>query len=857
MSKKNIIKKSGYVEGYENRAILDDSSYSQFMINAIPETSYDINGRLITKDKFQSEYTQKKIAAEENRVKGNIMSNDKVGSQRMGSYYNHNTYEPDFESEKFRYTLEKDDTGIYYFDDPLLASFKINIINESPLFKNVDTFLSDYEDLTEIKNRKALYEEFIKRLNIIFNIGVETSQLQEQPKSYYINKIDGLDIFMKKIMEYKKDKLSIHLQEDVTMGTFYIAELYNNLIYSYKNQRYTIPENLLRFNMEITFQEIRNYVSPKNTESTTTPSHWSDESKSWREPYIDGSITTGVEYKSSKSKYKVTLYDCNFDFSESKILSEHLNQAGIGAPMPTDYSFLTFDIFYKSVKRELLPELIPDSLSLNNRSSFSIADTKFPESVDNNKRYEIETDEETIDDPLDVNFDMDEEDEIPDLPGNIIDNNNRNLNINEFINDQRQGLMQQIGGDLIDTFNIESFGLSIADMLIGENNRRLLMDGINGLTGEGNFELITDTIRNLVTTNVNAWRRETLMELNNFIDGEIYGNRWDEDILDGEGQLNDKNKLKLPVVNRVYDNKVSVFNVETNTYELKEIETPYKPPEQPLDGGWEEEIIGLEGQYKSKPPEQPLDGGWNEEILGLEGQYNYQHPDGVVYEENGPIYKPADGVAYEENGPIYKPADGVVYEENGPIYKPADGVVYEENGPVYKPADGVVYEENGPVYKPADGVVYEENGPIYKPADGVIYEENGPIYKPADGVVYEENGTIYKPADGVVYEEPKTELVKQPDGVVYEEPKTELVKQPDGVVYEENGPIYKPADGVVYEEPNINKNVNLGKVYDENGKRIEIDLGKLYDENGKRINIDLGKLYDENTKKSIEDLGKI
>ena len=767
---KNIITKPGYVKGYENDALRDDSGYSKDMINAIPNVTYDENGDAISakfNGAFSTEYMDLKQQAEKNRVKGEIMGNEQDGTQKMGSYLDSDpeSFVDDTNTNKFKYELEKDDNGIYYYDDPLLMAFKINIINDSPLFKNVNKFLTDYSLLTELGNREDLYNRFKEKLNVIFNIGIETSEEQTQPKGYYINKIDGLENFQKKIIKYKEDKLSITLQEDVTMGTYYLSELYNNLIYSYENQRYTIPENLLRFNMEIIFEDIRNYVAPnewfrsKQFKTNKTPSDIK---------YTDGSISPTTQYKSEKSKYKVTLYDCNFDFSTSKIVQEHYEQAGFGAAKPTVYSYVTFDIFYKSVKRVLIPNLIPNSITLNNRELFN--DLK---DIETNKRDEYN--QSTLDARQTGNITGDSEPEII-LNRNLknpVEEQIKKTKLQEFKDEQRQGLMSQIAGDLVDTVNIEAFGLSIADMLIGENHRRLLLDGINGLTGDGNFELIKDTIRNLVTTNVNAWRRETLMELNNFIDGEIYGNRWDEDILNGVGQLNDKNKLKGPIYDTVYDEDdivddenlfqpgpvlPNVYPISTenpsNTGELggdsKNLGIVYDEgeiiddenilPKDEVRGDWEEDINGTSGTLPHENPLEPLQGDWEENILGTSGTLPHKDIEEplIVYEEGGTIYKPADGVVYEEGGPIYKPADGVVYEEGGYIYKPADGVAYEENGPVYKPADGVVYEENGPVYKPADGVVYEENGPIYKPVDGVVYEENGPIYKPADGVAYTE-----------------------------------------------------------------------------------------------------------------------
>ncbi len=49
------------------------------------------------------------------------------------------------------------------------------------------------------------------------------------------------------MIKYNEDKITITMNEDVSMIAWYLSELYNNISYSYRNQRFMFPENLLRF----------------------------------------------------------------------------------------------------------------------------------------------------------------------------------------------------------------------------------------------------------------------------------------------------------------------------------------------------------------------------------------------------------------------------------------------------------------------------------------------------------------------------------------------------------------------------------------------------------------------------------
>ena len=504
--KTNIIKNPGYVKGYEK------------------------------------EYSEAKI---DYRTKHNLLDVEQMGYDNTGAQKMR-----DYTSNKFRYGLD-DTTGLYWLDDPILMSFNIILDGESPLFnkKYLSQFLEDYSDLPEIKYRISLHKEFLYRLSRIFKINPNYNAYSNnndddiEPRGYYINKIDGLDNFMKKMIKYKDDKLSIDISEDVTMRSFYLAELYNNLMYSYKSQRYNAPENLFRFNMKIIIKEFRNYVIPANDlDNMFGQNSLKNYMKS--KGVGDGQVTDifsaalrNAEIKQSKTElynlqrtkysfiesptsiYEVTLHDCNFDFTTSKITKEHITQAGLSSPVPTDYSWLTFDIFYKSIRRKLITDLLNDSFIIDNRSS-NLEDSK-----DLNLTQLRGIDRRGID---------------------TSDNSIYDDNKSKFFQDNnRGGLINQLLSDVKSTVNLKRIGFSLADNVIGEQNRLLIMDGLNGINGKGNYDLLKNTARNIVTTHIDKYRRIGMLKFNDLVNN-IKGNKWEEDILDGKGELNDKNKFKIP-----------------------------------------------------------------------------------------------------------------------------------------------------------------------------------------------------------------------------------------------------------------------------------------------------------------------
>lgn len=228
------------------------------------------------------------------------------------------------------------------YEDPLYLGFELFFDTDSPFFcgtndpdlnseanpsvNSIKHFFQKYQQIDDIYWRYSLWTEFKSRLFSIFQMNTSGSRRNKFDKPYYINKITGLNLLNKKITKYGEDKISIVLNEDVRMIAWYISELYNNLSYSYRNKRWMIPENLLRFDMHIKISDMRNFAMPFSE---------------------DGQ----VKYKlSPKSTIMFTLHDCSFNFVDSYNFTDEIVMAGLDAGKQPA-SDLKFDIIYKSVTR--------------------------------------------------------------------------------------------------------------------------------------------------------------------------------------------------------------------------------------------------------------------------------------------------------------------------------------------------------------------------------------------------------------------------------------------------------------------------------------------------------------------------
>ncbi|MCK9416536.1 hypothetical protein M0Q97_07765 [Candidatus Dojkabacteria bacterium] len=251
-----------------------------------------------------------------------------------------------------------------FYEDPTYLGYNIKIdMDSSPLFNygdNIDTqkpssalnFIKRYSNIPDIANREPIWNEFVTKFTDFFGNSLFSNPMR---KSHYIESITGLEKLTQKFVKYREDKLTIQLTEDVSLRSSYLAELYNNLCYSYKEQRYLIPENCLRFDMMIEITDIRSF-------KILNPNFNGDPNDS---RFIINNDPPRIIY---------TLHDCNLDFFASSSFDDSIALAGYNSKMNTTPSILKFDIIYKSISKEFRSTLIPNSFQITNKTDKLIND---------------------------------------------------------------------------------------------------------------------------------------------------------------------------------------------------------------------------------------------------------------------------------------------------------------------------------------------------------------------------------------------------------------------------------------------------------------------------------------------------
>ena len=248
----------------------------------------------------------------------------------------------------FRYGLERYSNTSDSIEDPTFLGFTIEIDESTPLFTQARLFIEKHsQENTEIAARLPLYEEFVANVVKIFKSQDSASDGNSKNtyiKQHYINSVSGLDLLTKKTVAHKEDKLSIELYEDLTMFTTYLSNLYNNLVYSYENQRVLIPENLLHFNLYVKISEIRNFTSLSALKNN------------------DYALLNALKNNVTNVTFK--LWDCTFDFFGSLPIPNEIAQSGIAqSGVPPSISKL--DVFYSSVSRTFYNPLIKNAIFID------------------------------------------------------------------------------------------------------------------------------------------------------------------------------------------------------------------------------------------------------------------------------------------------------------------------------------------------------------------------------------------------------------------------------------------------------------------------------------------------------------
>jgi hypothetical protein len=364
-----VLKKNGtsarYIKGYAQNSAIEALANSLNINKGLFKQVYGLE------DKKLDDYDPYHIRDAKGEEFWYSSGQTKIDGKTVQSNYDKNT-------DAFKRSLYKDfgfRQGDYWYEDPFFPSFELIFNEDSPFFaggnndnlnnaakNSLKYFIRQYMEIDPMgyDNRLAFWQEFNNIFFKIFNSesGFYSDNSNSRKKQYYVSKIAGLQHLLKKFITYGEDKITITINEDISLIGWYLSELYRNIAYSYRNQRYAVPENLLRFDLTIRINDIRNFVIPKSM-NQSAPYNPVDSSN-----IINKDIQNVI---SPKSQMIFTLHDCNFNFFESKSFGDDMEIGGWGSSTSSSYvpQSLTFDIYFKSVTRWSEFPLISNSYSIN------------------------------------------------------------------------------------------------------------------------------------------------------------------------------------------------------------------------------------------------------------------------------------------------------------------------------------------------------------------------------------------------------------------------------------------------------------------------------------------------------------
>ena len=186
-------------------------------------------------------------------------------------------------------------------EDPVSFGYDIIIdFDNSPLFNGaVEDFINNFSSYAELYSRLDTITKFKEQFFKFFKVNTQNLLGLDEPRTYYLKKISGLnglteDITSgdsKQFVDYGKDFITLGLKEDVSVNTGYLAALYKLLTWSRVHGKKMIPDNLLRFDVEIVVTEARKFNRVRKNDSNT----------------LD-------QFADLVSRYRYKVYECQFFF---------------------------------------------------------------------------------------------------------------------------------------------------------------------------------------------------------------------------------------------------------------------------------------------------------------------------------------------------------------------------------------------------------------------------------------------------------------------------------------------------------------------------------------------------------------
>jgi hypothetical protein len=286
--------------------------------------------------------------------------------------------------------------------DPVVFGYQLSIISEtSPLFNGaIPDFLYKYSTMTDLKTRLITYYQFFYSFFSLFELEIVRNELRStrvdyntnftdidnwysniidnniytsedlfeftnsrtgnifNKTPYYLKKIAGLDKLIEKngfdgknnFTDYGADMITLTLNEDTNLSSGALIMLYKTLSWSKRSGKKMIPDNLLRFDLEITVSETRHYNR-----------------------VVGGKVMADIP-----NNYTYFLYECQFVFDKMS----HGDSIDMSAIKSLDEGVdISFTYKYSTVK---MSTYRPDELTIgdsNNSNSLQFTE----KSIDNGK----------------------------------------------------------------------------------------------------------------------------------------------------------------------------------------------------------------------------------------------------------------------------------------------------------------------------------------------------------------------------------------------------------------------------------------------------------------------------------------
>lgn len=173
-----------------------------------------------------------------------------------------------------------------------------------------------------------------------------------------------------------KQKIKLILREDIVQWTKLLSKLYNDMVYSYKNNRRIVPHNILEFTLRIKVSELRNMARVQSALEQFNNAIDLD----FRELIRDPLVNRAAEFWGSQEQvlrkelsaiqtlmnnysfHRYTLHGCSFKFpieyELDKIRYDDSNKAVDGIPL---------DIYYKKAYEEYASDTVAGYTTLGSR----------------------------------------------------------------------------------------------------------------------------------------------------------------------------------------------------------------------------------------------------------------------------------------------------------------------------------------------------------------------------------------------------------------------------------------------------------------------------------------------------------